>query len=392
MKSSKEKNWFVEFFDENELACYIHIPFCKKKCNYCAFYSITKNFDEKEYLSALKKEIDLLKKKDIFYGKKIKTFYIGGGTPSLLSVSFLENLLTELQKIPQFSPEEITIEANPESLTFQKLKAYKSLGFNRISLGVQTFSERGLIFLGRIHSAKEALRAIENIKLAEFSNFSVDLIYDWKGQTLKDLEKDLSILLNFNPPHLSFYELEVEEGTPLFVKFRGKPWSSEEKVKNFFLFIHQFLTSYEFKHYEISNYAREGFECLHNRFYWEVKPYLGLGAGAVSRLHKNRFKNPNYNTYVSLLKKDQNPREIIEILNPEKLAKEYIFMKLRTSEGISQKFLKNLGFSFEKDRISLLEKSGLIRFNKEKIALTPEGMLLLNQVILFLWENLKSVK
>ncbi len=374
-----------------ETALYLHIPFCRKKCPYCNFYSITQGFEETVYLSALKKEIFFWKER---FNIKIKTFYAGGGTPSLLSPKFYESLFEILSKDFDFAPLELTLEANPETLSLEKLKAFRAIGFNRISLGVQSLTKKGLKFLGRIHSVDKALKAIDWFNKANFENFSLDFIYDWKGQGLKTLEKELKLVLSLTPSHLSFYELTLEEGTPMRRIYKKKSWSSEKKVGALCKLIEDTLEGAGYERYEISNYALPGKKCLHNRFYWEVKPYLGIGAGAVSRIGKYRWKNPeNYFFYTSqLIEKGAPPFEIVEVWDKKEWAKEYIFMGLRLKEGIKISFLTKKGYSFSHNALKLLEKYDFIHKTGGRVFLSFKGKLLHNRIAAFLWDNLEELK
>ena len=378
---------------------YLHVPFCLRKCPYCDFYSIPVKISkslEKNYLNALKFELTLLKSflEEKFDIKKISfiTFYAGGGTPSLLSPHFYENLFGFLAKNFEFSPEESTLEANPETLTLEKTKAFYKAGFNRISLGVQSFSQKGLKFLGRLHSVKDNLKALDYILKAGFKNFSLDFIFGWKGQGEKTLKKEILKALKFNPSHLSFYELTLEKETPFYEMFKGiKYWINDKKLVSFYKIIEETLKSNGYERYEISNYAKFSFECKHNLIYWKLKPYLGLGPSAVSRIDNLRWENPrDLNYYLeTLLKNKKLPLKIIEHLNPYELAKEYLFMGLRLKEGISLRSLKkSYGYFLPQDILNILMKEDLIKKKKERIYLTFKGKLLHNKIVSLLWDKL----
>lgn len=378
---------------------YLHVPFCIKKCPYCDFYSLSAKLSkslEKKYLEAVKKELILLKSFLIekFNLKNLAfiTFYAGGGTPSLLSPFFYEYLFDFLIKNFEFSPEELTLEANPETLTLEKVKNFYRVGFNRISLGVQSLSERGLKFLGRVHTLKEIFKSQEFILKAGFENFSLDFIFGWKGQGEKTLEKEILKALKFHPPHFSFYELTLEKGTPFYKTFKGKKsWINDKKLMSLYKIIEETLETFEYQRYEISNYALSGFECKHNLIYWEIKPYLGLGPSAVSRIENLRWENPrSLNQYLnSLLKENRLPLKIVEILNNQEFAKEYIFMGLRLKDGISLKKLKEkYKYSISKNTLDNLIKERLLERKDKKIWLTFKGKLLHNQVVALLWKNL----
>jgi len=389
-----------------KVGLYLHIPFCKAKCPYCDFYSETTPPEETLYLKALEREIEkvlaFLERKLEIPFLEIDTFYAGGGTPSLLSPSFYERLFKKLSKSFKFNPSELTIEANPESLTFEKARAYREIGFNRLSLGIQTFSKRGLRFLGRIHGPKEAIKALEGALKASFTNLNLDFIYGWKGEGLKVLERDLKISLSFHPTHLSFYELTIYPDTPFYHLYGRNPtFLKEKKLLELAERIENFLEERGFRHYEISNYALPGYECKHNLKYWKVKPYLGIGAGAVSRFGNLRLKNPeNLKLYFEkIFSEKEAPFEILEVLNERELAKEYLFMGLRLTEGIEMERLKEWGYKIKEDLLNLLLERGLLEIKEEtneghkvqKIALTKKGRFLHNQVVKFLWEALSEL-
>ncbi|MFN3921429.1 MAG: radical SAM family heme chaperone HemW [Caldimicrobium sp.] len=382
-----------------ELGLYVHIPFCKSKCPYCDFFSLTRLPEENLYLKALLKEIKLLKG---FLEEKfnishifIKTFYAGGGTPTLLSPHFYEKLFYGISKYFYFNPEELTIEANPETLTLEKTIAYREVGFNRISLGVQTFQEKGLRFLQRAHTRKDILLSLEYIVKANFNNFSLDLIYGWQAQGIKTLEKDLEMLLNYQPPHLSFYELTLYPGTPLHKKYQGKaPFLKEKRLIKLAKFIRNFLKENQYIQYEISNYAKKGLECKHNLIYWKVEPYLGVGAGAVSRIGYLRFQNEeNLDLYYhKLLKVKQFCFKILENLDNLELAKEKLFMGLRLTEGFNFTELEKLNVRINEKALEIMLEEGFIEICEGKIHLTEKGSFLHNQVVKFLWEALERLK
>lgn len=381
-----------------ELALYVHIPFCTKKCPYCDFYSVPGIPDERQYLKALLREIDLVKyhHEELFSEglPRIKTFYVGGGTPSVFSPIFYEKLLDKLSQTLLFQPVELSIEANPESLTLEKAKGYRVLGFNRISLGIQSFDPRGLKFLQRRHSLREAILAIENVHKAGFENISLDLIYGWRGQGVKTLQKELQLALFLNPSHLSLYELTLYPKTPFFKKYSGLNFLGEKRLLTLANLIENELLSNGYLHYEISNYAKEGFECKHNLSYWKVEPYLGLGAGAVSRISKYRFKNPeNIKKYYEyILDKGTLPIIIIENLNSKELIKEKIFMNLRLTEGLNLSEIRGYSFRLKEEALEKLCKKGLLSIDKDNLRLTPKGRFLHQRVVAYLWDNLEEIK
>ncbi len=359
---------------------YLHVPFCLKKCPYCDFYSVTKKPDEREFLSLIKEDIkrkkSFLEERFSLREVKVITFYAGGGTPSLLPPSFYESLFSELHRFFVFEPKELTIEVNPEGLSLGKLSGYKEVGFNRLSLGVQSLSNRGLRFLSRLHDVNTALKALE-MGAKVFENISVDLIYGYLGQGVKTFLKELSLLLNFPVKHISLYELTPYEGTPFAEKFGERQRQKNLRLgRKLFLASHEFLEERGFVHYEVSNYAKPSYFCQHNLLYWEFKPYLGIGPGAVSRIENLRWKDD----------------EVLEELTPLDMAKEIIFMGLRLKEGFSNLRIERLlGFSIPKEALEPLLKEGLVVLDGKRVRPTLEGFLRHSLVVKYLWQVLEAL-
>ncbi|MFN3568559.1 MAG: coproporphyrinogen-III oxidase family protein, partial [Caldimicrobium sp.] len=273
-------------------------------------------------------------------------------------------------------------------------KEYRKVGINRISLGVQTFQERGLNSLKRAHSVREIYLALEYIYRANFSNFSLDFIYGWPGQGLKTLEKDLNIISNINPPHLSFYELTIYPNTPFYKIYGKNPnFLREERMIKLSKFLKSYLKTNGYRHYELSNYAKPGYEARHNLYYWRGKNYLGLGAGAVSRIGNVRFQNvKNLDHYYSaLLKENRLPHYVLEKLDSLAECKEKIFMGLRLKEGIDLSEINSLGYHIEDEAINYLMKKKILEKNERRIYLSEKGSFLHNQVVKFLWRFLKKL-
>ncbi len=368
------------------LALYLHVPFCRSKCPYCDFYSVTKMIPEKLYLRALLQELTLWE--DYLEEEPtLVTFYAGGGTPSLLSPQFYARLFEYLAAHFRFEPKELTLEANPEGLTLERLRAYRGVGFNRLSLGVQSFLEKGLRALGRRHRVAEAMRAIEAARQAGFDNLSLDLIFGWPEETLKDLETDVKTALSLKPEHLSFYELTPEPGTPLSQRLARREISlpPEDLVADMYLHLHTRLTEAGFEHYEISNYARPGRECLHNLFYWQSRDYLGLGPSAVSFVRGKRFRNPpDLTVYLQEIQSSRLAAKLEEDLDTEGLFREAVVLGLRLLRGLSARELKaRFGrdlFQVYAREIAELERLGLLERTPEGIRLSLQGLLLANQV------------
>ncbi len=378
---------------------YLHLPFCLSKCPYCDFFSIPKRPDEELYLKALEVEINLkaeyLTRNLTGSKREILTFYAGGGSPSLFSPSFFERFFMILERYFPFKPLELTLEANPEGFTYERARAYREIGFNRLSLGIQTFQPKGLFFLGRRHSKKDALSAIEAGLKGGFKNISLDFIYGWKGQGSSTLKKDLDLALAFEITHLSFYELTIYPETPFYKLYGRKPaFLREKKLIDLKKLIKDTLSTAGFMQYELSNFTKPSFECRHNLLYWEVQPYLGIGAGAVSRIGNLRFKNTEdlKTYYKSLLEERALPQEILETLDFKELAKEYLFMGLRLTKGIEFSKLEELNYKINEDALIYLYKRDLIDREPERFRLTDKGSLLHNQVVKFLWNNLERLR
>jgi len=382
-----------------KIALYMHVPFCIKKCPYCDFYSIpvVPSYQEEDlFLEALKKELNFLKK---YLEKNLSlknftfyTFYAGGGTPSLLSPRFYFRLFNFLYQNFHFTPVELTLEANPETLNKEKTRAYLETGFNRISIGIQSFFNKGLKFLGRIHDAKKALKAIEFAQKAGFEKISIDLIFGWKGQGEKTLKKEILKAISLEIPHISIYELTIEPFTPFYKKFKKKTWLSDKKLLFYYELIEKTFKEKGYNHYEISNYALKGFECIHNLFYWKVQPYLGIGPSAVSRILHLRWENPrDLRNYYYLLECNKLPLKIIEKMSEKDFAKEKIMMELRLEEGLDIEELLKYRVKIQETALLNLEKEGLIKRKNRKIKLTLKGMLIHNQVVSYLWDNLEEL-
>jgi putative oxygen-independent coproporphyrinogen III oxidase len=314
---------------------YIHVPFCRGKCLYCDFASGTDLALVQDWLAALEREM-------VFYNDfapRFDTLYLGGGTPSLLTADELANLFESLQKHFVFIPgTEITLEANPDDIAPDILKHYRDLGANRLSLGVQSFDDRELAFLGRRHDAAQALKALALAREAGFANLGMDLIYGLPGQTQDQWRNNLEIAVGFAPEHLSCYQLTLEEGTPLARgqaegQFQALP---EEMGREFFLATSRFLEDRGYLHYEISNFAR-GVECRsrHNGKYWNHTSYLGLGPAAHSYREGRRWWNhrslPEYCRAASI---GEAPVAGGEVLTPEQRRLEALYLGMRTRDGV----------------------------------------------------------
>jgi oxygen-independent coproporphyrinogen-3 oxidase len=355
---------------------YIHIPFCRSKCPYCGFYSIASTSLVPRWLEALKKEIDLYQ--GTFKGP-FDSLYFGGGTPTVLSLTQLKEITDHLFIRFEFiEGTEITIEANPGDMDREKIVGLKSIGFNRVNLGVQSFNDDELQFLGRRHSRKEAEAAIDYLRASGFDNIGIDLIYGLKGQSLKSWNNNLEKALTFQPEHISCYQLSIEKGT-LFSDMKGRGLLeslSEDMEESFFLITSEFLESHGYIHYEISNFARgESFYSRHNRKYWDHTPYLGLGPSAHSFDGVSRWWNlRSVRRCCEAIERMESPVEEHEILSSEQIIMETVSLGLRTKWGFDQRVLgDNAGL---KKNIAMLEDSGYIKVEGNMIIPTKKGFLI----------------
>ena len=321
---------------------YIHIPFCLSKCGYCSFYSIKSINLLPQFLATLKKEIE-------FYRHDFTSFdtiYIGGGTPSLLTARQLADIFSAINKLYKITPRaEITIEVNPGDVSYDYLRALHSLGINRLNIGIQSFDDGLLDFLGRRHTVNEAMAAVDYGRTAGFDNIGIDLIYGIQNQDIKLWKKTLQKAISFSPEHISCYQLSLDARTPLYKRYEQNGFSlPEENVQaKFFMTTADLLEEAGYIHYEVSNFARShDLRSRHNMKYWQHKPYLGLGPGAHSYLHQKRWWNlPSVNGYLEKITRGSLPVDNYELLTLEQLQIEALFLGLRTKAGIDLKLYKN---------------------------------------------------
>lgn len=361
------------------LGVYIHIPFCERKCNYCAFSSFS-DFSEKEkYISSVCDEIENFSRK----GENVDTIYIGGGTPSVLSEDEITKIFTSLQRSFDITSNcEITIECNPNSMTKEKLLTYKSLGVNRLSIGVQSLNDEDLKFAGRLHSAGEALEKIELAKEVGFKNISIDLLIGLPNSTDEEFEKNLKKIVNSGIKHISTYMLQIEEGTKLkkIVEENPELLPDDDKLAEMASKTAEIFKKCGFLHYEVSNYALPGYESRHNFKYWTGEEYVGFGLAAHSYLDGKRMANAkNFNDYYE--------RKNIEIENLTIAQKieEHIMLGLRCLNGIDKKYLKLNGYDIVKnDYYKDFVKKGVLIDDGDKIYLNEDYYFVNNFIIVSL--------
>ena len=368
---------------------YIHIPFCKSKCGYCGFYSLPSLKLKDKFLEALKAEIAL--RKDYLHGETISTIYFGGGTPSLLSIAEINSLLHLINtNFPVADNAEITLEANPDTLSLEYLQALRKLGINRLSIGIQSFFDNDLQYLGRKHDAHHAQQCIDWAKLAGFSNISIDLIYGLPTSNAEQWNQNLDIFFAYDLPHLSAYALTLEPNSILTKQIElGKalPISEDDSLRDYEILC-QRAKENGYLHYEISNFCRRGMHSKHNASYWFGTPYLGLGPSAHSFDGASRQWNvSSVEKYIDMRRetarlRDQKVSRPVsgkEILNPEQIYDEYVMLRLRTHWGIDLKWLKReMGERFSlycEQHTRPLVTQGRLSQTREFLYLTDEQML-----------------
>ena len=352
---------------------YIHIPFCLRKCKYCDFVS-GKDINNKEiYLEALLSEIKVTYKNDF-----LKTLYLGGGTPSLLSADEIK-LIYDCFKLEENA--EITLEANPETVELEKFIGYKKVGINRISLGVQSFDNNLLQLIGRNHREETILSAIETIKKAGFKNISIDLIYGLPTQTIEIFKLDLEKAKNLDIQHISTYGLKIEENS-FFGKNPPSKLPNDESQAQMFLYLCEFLKENDFEHYEISNFAKKNHFSQHNCAYWKNKEYYGFGLNASGYIENVRYKNnSDFDKYIT----NPTQREEEDFIPIDEKLENEIFLALRLQEGINIKDINaKYNIDFEKKYKKIIEKYSqlnLLEIDNNHCQLTEKGILLSNDIM-----------
>lgn len=381
-------------------ALYIHIPFCIQKCLYCDFFSVPYNESLAiTYIDALCKELHL--KKDS--ADTLRSIYIGGGTPSLLPDDCFQQLFKCLRENYHLLPAvEITVEANPGTVNESKINTMLSFGVNRLSIGVQSFNDTELKILGRIHISDDVLKSIEIMEKVGIKNFSIDLMYGIPGQTMDLWKESISKAVAFSPAHISTYELTPEKNTPLYelIKSNKIKMPEEEMILEMYNYAIDYLVSCGYEHYEISNFALQGFRCIHNLNYWNRGDYIGVGAGAHSFINNLRSRNTvDINKYIENLNKGISTEIESTMLTPEDSLKEFIFLGLRKTEGINinklPSFIPPLArgdtggcnslFDASKDMVA----EGYLNIEKGYLRFTRRGIVISNTIIVRLFDKVK---
>ena len=360
---------------------YVHIPFCKSRCIYCAFYSTTSDGMEEKYVSALCRELDL---RSDYCSSEWQTVYIGGGTPSTLSQEQLQRLFSH---IDCSHATEVTIECNPDDVTPSFASLLASLPVNRVSMGAQTFDDSRLGFLRRRHNATEVVNAVGTLRDAGIDNISIDLIYGFPGESLKQWDDDITAALSLGVEHLSAYCLSYEEGTPLYRMLKeGKVEESDDELTRamYYRLIDR-LAAAGYEHYEISNFALPGRRALHNSNYWNSTPYMGIGAAAHSyNITSRQWNISDLRKYISEVENGHLPFEL-ETLDITERYNDTVMLSLRTCDGID---LANLKSRFGTDFHSYLlrqarqyEESGLLVHEHDRLRLSRNGLYVSDMVI-----------
>jgi len=382
------------------IGVYIHFPFCKRKCHYCDFYSITNLKEIPDYINYLLKEIELrcqtLAEQSKIETNKIDTIFIGGGTPSLINPRYIEKIIATIDKYFDItSNAEITLECNPAASDAKHFPDYAALGINRISIGVQSFLDDELRFLQRLHSASEAIATIEAAR-KYFNNLSIDLIFGLPEQTFDNINKSLSQAIALDLPHISCYALIYEEGTPLFEDLlagKVRPIADEESA-DYYLQISDFLRLRGYEHYEISNFARSGFRCRHNIKYWTCSDTLAFGASSVGMIAGSRYKNvSNVAKYFAFLGKGLRPEEYSEKLSSEERLTERVYLSLRSLGLKFEDFAAEFGVDLLAilcNEIEVLVASDFATFENKTLKLTPKGYYICDEITLRLLKKLEK--
>ena len=380
----------LTFHENPPLSLYIHLPWCVKKCPYCDFNShefSPTGFEEENYLNALIRDIDFELPR--IWGRTINTVFIGGGTPSLFSPEALDKLLSAIRARLNIHPAiEITLETNPSTAEAEKFRCFREIGINRLSLGVQSFNDRQLKKIGRVHDASQAHLAIEIAKEAGFENLNIDLMFGLPEQSINDALDDLDKALTHSPKHISWYQLTIEPNTifnsrPPILPNDDDIWSMQEEGQNF-------LEAEGFKKYEISAYAKDKYIALHNLNYWQFGDYLGIGAGAhgkitnVAEMKIERYirhKIPKH--YIDLAGTDAAITEK-RVLKKDELPLEFVMNAFRLIEGVSTRlFSDRTGLLLKNSEKELLiaEELGLIEWQFDELKASSKGLRYLNELL-----------
>ena len=374
---------------KKELELYLHIPFCVSKCRYCDFLSAPSGEEQRQiYVERLCRRIRYWSDVIHNYGYVIVSIFVGGGTPSILTEAQITQIFEAVREsFPIREDAEITLEMNPGTDVKDKLPVYRKLGINRLSMGLQSADNEELKCLGRIHTYEDFRQVYQWAREAGFTNINVDLMSAIPGQTLESYEDTLRKVADLKPEHISAYSLIIEEGTPFYERYgegrHADELPDEDTERQMYVRTREILEGYGYHRYEISNYAKDGYECRHNLGYWDRKEYLGLGAGASSLMDHIRWKEPDYIGPSTGLVLEE--REDFTRLRRKDEMEEFMFLGLRKINGVSeQDFYKSFRVTMDEiyqDKIEELIKEGLLVREEDRIRLTDRGIDLSNYAL-----------
>ena len=368
-------------------ACYIHIPFCDHKCIYCDFYSIITSDNIQPFLSSVKKEISHYADK-YSEGRELISIYFGGGTPSLMGTKYISEIIESVKNNFYLNENaEITLETNPGTVSLGKLKKFREVGINRISIGIQSFDDKDLKFLTRIHNSETAIKTVIDAPNAGFDNRSLDLIFNLPNQTEKKWKKNLNQAIKLPVKHISAYSLILERGTILNkmvldgkVKIQDEDYDAELYETTI-----DFLITNGFNQYEVSNFAKSGFECFHNNAYWHYLDYFGFGTSAHSFIDGKRWWNSSsLKMYIENVERFRNAVIGSEDISPEKALNEFVMLELRSSGVNIKKFENKFGDSWLKEKypyFELLQKKDFVKISTDSIKLTSKGYAVCDEIL-----------
>jgi len=347
---------------------YIHIPYCRKACHYCNFHFSTNLKTIDPLVSAIVKEIQEKSKQDIL--SSVETIYLGGGTPSLLTLQQMTSIFDAIRTSYQISSDaEVTLEANPEDVSKDMLNGWFDLGINRLSVGIQSFLEKDLVRMNRAHSSEQSTQALKLIKESSFSNITADLMFGLVSSNSEDWKGNLKKMLSYDLSHLSVYNLTIEEQTVYAHQAKKEQIAlpSEGLQNRQYLIAEQILEDHGYEHYEISNYAKPGYRAAHNTAYWDRKPYIGFGPSAHSYYHESRHWNQANNQSYLTVKQDEDKFTRSEELSKSDIYNELIMLGLRRADGVDEASIRLLGENFWEKHANqtnpLVDSGVLIRHN-----------------------------
>ena len=379
--------------DQTPLGVYVHIPYCLTKCPYCDFnsYGTNGNFPEDDYINALEREIENSRR--IVEGREVSTVFFGGGTPSLFKSRSVGVVMEKLASIASFSPAaEITLEMNPRTADKEKLASLRRLGINRISVGIQSFSQRKLDFYGRFTTPDDCVRALVDVRDAGFRNYNLDLIYGSSQETREEFENDIRTALSFSPTHISAYCLTIESGTEFATLWRKGRLSlpDDSVLVGFMQSAREILEEEGYGNYEISNFARRGYECMHNLIYWNCHDYLGVGAGAHSHIRSggeqgwgrrwSNIRNPEL--YMKRVTDDGSAVSASYDLSRTTALEDTLLMGLRLSGGVEIRDLKErFGCEPDDSGLQYLQSDGFVLTDGGRLRLTARGRIFTDELV-----------